>query len=115
MELPFKALCINSSDRPSDIPTSKWVIKNKLYTVIKVERMLMQGGHIGFYLAEVSLEGCFPYTAYSATRFAIILNNKVLAELELNELLQEAIQEEKYEEINRETIKEVRPEEKMAR
>jgi hypothetical protein len=99
MEIPFKALCINDADKPADIPLSKWIKKNKLYTVIKVERMLVQGGRIGFYLAEVSLEGCFPYTAYAATRFAIILNNKVIAEIELNELLKEAIEEEKNEEI----------------
>jgi len=115
MEIPFKAMCINDADRPSDIPTSKWIKKGKLYTVTKVVRMLIQGGKLGFYLDEVNLEGCAPYSTYAASRFGIILNNKVLAEIELNQLLREAIEEEKYEETNRETIKEVRPEKKMAR
>ncbi len=114
MEIPFKVLCINDADRPSDIPISQWIKKGKLYTVIKVEKMLVQNGKIGFHLAEVNLDGCFPYSAYTATRFGIIINNKVLVEIELNKLLKEAIEEE-YEETNRETVKEVRPEKKMAR
>lgn len=115
MEIPFKALCINDTDRPSDVPTSKWIKKGQLYTVIKVVRMLIQGGKLGFYLDEVNLDGCAPYSTYAATRFAIILNNKVLAEIELNALLREAIEEEKNEETNRETVKEVRPKEEVAR
>ena len=51
MEIPFKALCINDADRPSDIPLSQWIQKGKLYTVIKVGKMLVQGGKIGFHLA----------------------------------------------------------------
>ena len=103
MEIPFKALCINDADRPSDIPLSQWIQKGKLYTVIKVGKMLVQGGKIGFHLAEVNLDGCAPYLTYAANRFAVILNNKVIAELELNELLKEA--KEEYESIG-ETEKE---------
>lgn len=94
MEIPFKAYCINDANRPSDIPTSKWVKKNELYTVIDVARLMIQGGRIGFKLAEVNLDGCAPYEYYDATRFAIILNQKVITDIELNKLLQEAIKEE---------------------
>lgn len=95
MEIPFKAFCINDAARPSDIPTSRWVKKGELYTVTAVARLMIQGGRIGFKLAEINLDGCYPYEFYDATRFAIILNQKVVAELELNKLLHEAIEEEK--------------------
>jgi len=108
MELPFKALCINDSERPSDIPTSKWIKRNKMYTVTVVARMMIQGGRLGFKLAEVSLEGCFPYEFYAANRFAIVLDQKLISEIELNELLKEAIEEEKYEEIIRSIPKRAR-------
>lgn len=97
MEIPFKALCINDKARPSDIPTSRWVKEGKMYTVTAVARLMIQGGRIGFKLAEINLEGCFPYEFYDATRFAIILNQKVIADIELNELLREAIKEEQEE------------------
>jgi hypothetical protein len=99
MEIPFKVICINDADKPSDIPNSKWIKKGNLYTVNKVVKMVIQGGRLGFHLDEVNLEGCAPYSTYAASRFAIILNSKVLAEIELNALLREAIEEEKYEEI----------------
>jgi len=115
MEIPFKAYCVNDADKPEDIPTSKWVKKDTLYTVIDVKKMLIQGGKLGFKLAEINLDGCAPYEYYAANRFYVILNQKVISEIELNALLKEAIEEEKYEETNRETVKEVRPEKKMAR
>lgn len=94
MEIPFKAYCINDTNRPSDIPTSKWVKRGDLYTVTAVARLLIQGGRIGFKLAEINLDGCYPYDYYDASRFAIVLNQKVVADIELNKLLQEAIKEE---------------------
>jgi len=96
--VPFKAFCINDSNRPSDIPTSKWIKREKLYTVIEVKRLLIQGGRIGFKLAEVSLEGCYPYEFFSSDRFALVLDQGIISQLELNELLEEAIKEE-HEEI----------------
>jgi hypothetical protein len=115
MEIPFKVICINDADKPSDIPNSKWIKKGNLYTVNKVVKMIIQGGKLGFYLDEVNLDGCAPYSAYSANRFGVILNSKVLAEIELNALLKEAIEEEKYEEFNREEVKKTRSEKKMAK
>lgn len=115
MELPFKAYCIDDTNRPNDIPTSKWVVKDKLYTVTAVARLLAQGGRLGFKLAEVSLEGCFPYEFYAANRFAIVLDQKLISEIELNELLKEAIEEEKYEEIIRSIPKRARIKKSMVR
>ena len=39
MEIPFKVICINDTDKPSDIPNSKWIKKGNLYTVNKVVKM----------------------------------------------------------------------------
>jgi len=46
----MKVICINDSDRPNEIPTSKWVVKDKIYTIDKVMKMRMQNGILGFSL-----------------------------------------------------------------
>lgn len=75
MKLPFKVICIHDGERPNDIPTSRWIVKGKEYTVITVERMNMQGNSIGYELDEIDLaECCFPYTRFGAWRFAIPLS-----------------------------------------
>ena len=75
IKTPFKALCINDLERPNDIPTTHWVKRGQEYTVITMERMQMQGGQIGYELAEIDLlECCFPYTRFSAWRFAVPLS-----------------------------------------
>lgn len=94
IQIPFKAFCIDDSNKPNDIPTSKWIKKDKMYTVIEVKRLLIQNGKIGFKLAEVSLEGCYPYEFFSSDRFAVVLDQELVSEIELNELLKEAIEEE---------------------
>lgn len=63
--------CIDDSVKPNDIPTSKWVKKGQEYNVIGVWKMNMQGGILGFDLAEINLEGCAPYKYYAANRFRI--------------------------------------------
>jgi len=60
--------------------------------------MLIQGGIIGFELAEINLDGCAPYKYYSAERFGIITGIEVRentnwADKELDRLLREAEQE----------------------
>jgi hypothetical protein len=74
MNIPFKVICIHDEDRINEIPLSKWVVKGKEYTVIKVERMFAQGGAIGYELEELDLSSCFPYTRFGAWRFAIPLS-----------------------------------------
>ena len=64
-------ICINDSQRPNDIPTSKKKKKGQEYTVISVWKMNMQGGILGFELAEINLDGCAPYKYYAANRFRI--------------------------------------------
>lgn len=94
MEIPFRAMCINDADRPGDIPTTQWLKVNRLYTVVEMKKLLMQGGKIGFKLAEVNLKGCAPYEFYLSDRFAIVFDQEIIAELELNQLLEEAKEEE---------------------
>jgi len=103
MELPFRAMCIDDADRPGDIPTSQWLKVKRLYTVIDMKRLLMQGGKIGFKLAEINLAGCAPYEFYLSDRFAVVFDQKIIAQLELNQLLEEAIKEEENEKFIRET------------
>ncbi len=71
MKLPFKVICLNDSHRPNDIPTSKWVKKGETYHVTKVDRLMLQGGALGFQLQEIDLSDCVPYIYFSATRFGI--------------------------------------------
>ena len=74
MKIPFKVICIHDEDRPNDIPTSRWVVKGEEYTVIKVERMNMQGNTLGYELEEIDLSPYFPYTRFGAWRFGIPLS-----------------------------------------
>lgn len=91
MEIPFKVVCLDDSNRPNDIPLNKWVKKGETYTVIKVDYMNMQGRIIGFQLQEVDLSGCFPYTHFGAWRFAIPINPASLIKVESKVEEEEAV------------------------
>jgi hypothetical protein len=65
----MKLICINDSDRPNDIPMSKWIKKGNHYTAIKFNKMNMQGGALGVQIEEVDLSDCFPHTHFLASRF----------------------------------------------
>lgn len=97
---PFKVICIDDRDRPETIPMSRWIKKGKEYTVIKVDKLNMQGGMLGFKLAEINIDDCVPYQYFSARRFGIPVNPvKMEVEAELDRLLKEA-QEEVLQEID---------------
>ncbi|MDP2692723.1 MAG: hypothetical protein Q8O88_03745 [bacterium] len=65
----MKVECIDASNRPNDIPVSKWVVKGQEYTVIKAAKLTMQGGILGFQLAEIDLSDCVPYLYFATSRF----------------------------------------------
>jgi len=65
----MKVICIDATNKPNDIPMSKWVVKDNEYTVIKADRMSLQGGLLGFQLAEIDLTDCYPYRYFAASRF----------------------------------------------
>jgi hypothetical protein len=90
MQIPFKVICLDASGRNESIPESKWINKNEIYTVVKVDKINMQGGKLGFQLAEVDLASCFPYTYFGAWRFGVILNPEVLEEV-TEEVLEEEL------------------------
>ena len=90
----FKVICINDKARPDGIPTSKWIKEGETYTVIQISQLLIQVGIVGFKLAEVNIDDCFPYQFFAATRFAIPqpIKNE-WAESELDRLLEEVKKE----------------------
>tara|TARA_R110000868_G_scaffold8307_3_gene43400 strand:- start:12885 stop:13190 length:306 start_codon:yes stop_codon:yes gene_type:complete len=92
----FRVVCVDDSDRPDGIPLSKWVKKGDWYTVIHVAKLLIQGGKLGFKLAELNIDSCFPYQFFAANRFGIPHeSDQFWAQNELERLLEEAKEESK--------------------
>lgn len=83
----MQVVCINDNGRPNEVPPSKWVKKDEIYTVIRVMKLNVQGGIYGFELAEIDLKGCCsPYEYFAASRFAPIVGPKEVVEEQLEEL-----------------------------
>jgi len=93
MMTPFKVICVNDKDRPEMIPQSKWLVKNQSYTVIKVAKLLIQGGMVGFKLEGLDIDAYFPYQFFAANRFMIPLNEAWDIEEMLQKILKEAKEE----------------------
>jgi hypothetical protein len=93
LTIPFEVICIDAKDRPESIPTSKWLEEGKVYTVIKVAKLMVQEGIIGFKLAELNIDDCFPYQFFAANRFGIVIEESYNIEEELDRLLKEAKEE----------------------
>jgi hypothetical protein len=91
--MEFKVICINDSDRPDGIPTSKWVKRGNIYTVIKVSVMNIQGRVLGFKLKELNIDDCFPFQYFLASRFAIVVPEKDEIDEYLENILKEAEKE----------------------
>jgi hypothetical protein len=71
----MKVICINSSNKPAQIPQEQWIEEGKRYTVTQIIALPLQPGIAGFLLKEVSLSPeCFPYEFYSSDRFAQVVN-----------------------------------------
>lgn len=86
---PFVAVCVDSSNRPPEIPENKWVILGKQYTVNKVVPTM--DGKIGFVIDELELgENTFPYDSINPRRFAIPMpSQEVDADKATSDLLDE--------------------------
>jgi hypothetical protein len=80
----IKVTCIRDNGRPNEIPSTKWLKRGTEYTVVNVMKCNVQGGILGFELAEISLKGCEPYLYFSADRFGIPVDDDV--KKEVNEL-----------------------------
>ncbi len=64
--------CINDSNRPAEIPASKWIKKDSAYTIKGFIVHNVQQGLVGVLLWEINLDGCFPFVTYAVNRFGII-------------------------------------------
>lgn len=76
-------LCINDLDRPNQIPISKWIKKDREYTVLRTIKCNTDGGKTAFVLEEIDLVGCEPYEGFDSRRFALLIN---LVEIEEKQL-----------------------------
>lgn len=73
----MQVTCINDSNKPAQIPESKWVKKGEVYTVVYASTMSIQVNKLGFKLKEIDLDSsCFPYEYFDADRFAVVEANK---------------------------------------
>lgn len=66
-----RAICIDDSNRPNEIPISKWPKKEKWYHITYIYVMVMQGGIQGCELSEFDISDNAPYNCYRLSRFAI--------------------------------------------
>lgn len=93
-EVQVRVICINDKGRPNEIPLGKWPVKGKYYTITGFSRMVgTMNGAMGVTLAEISLEGCYPYKFYLASRFGVPVGETSLVE-HAEDLLKEAQEEE---------------------
>ena len=84
----MKAICIDSSKKPSKILQSEWIVEGETYTITKVIKMGLQDGKYGVLLKEVQLSAdSFPYEYYDADRF---LPLDILTEIREEEVVKEA-------------------------
>ena len=74
MQLPFKAICIDSSNKPPDIPLSKWIKKESVYTIYQIDRLHLQGGMLGCKIEEVNIDDCIPYSYFALSRFKPVID-----------------------------------------
>ena len=80
----FEVLCINDQGRPAEVPMSQWIVKNSIYTVIKVVNCLGQGIQ-GYELEEVKIDSAL-YKYFAASRFAPLAPKEEIKEEELEEI-----------------------------
>ncbi len=89
----MKVIAIDASSKPETIPNNLWIVEGNEYTVIKIDKLNMQGGIEGYQLEELDLYGCFPYTHFSAKRFVPSEQLNAESEAFVEELLAEELEE----------------------
>lgn len=68
----IKAICVDDSGRPKEIPESKWLVKGEIYHVIYTVTVLPQK-KLAFHLYEIDLdETCKPYEYFLSNRFGFL-------------------------------------------
>ncbi len=70
-----KAICIDDTKKPKEIPSDKWVKNGELYTITHLYKQLNQNNIKGVELAEFDISMCKPYNCYRLSRFIIKLED----------------------------------------
>ena len=70
-----KAICIDDTKKPKEIPSDKWVKAGELYTITHLYKQLNQNNIKGVELAEFDISMCKPYNCYRLSRFIIKLED----------------------------------------
>lgn len=69
--MKIKCLCIDDTNRPNEIPISKWCKNYNEYTLTHIYRMALQGNILGCSIYELPLgDECAPYEMFKMSRFA---------------------------------------------
>lgn len=92
--MSYKVICINSKNRPPEIPIENWVEEGETYTVIHTANMSRQKMVLGYRLGEVSLPAVGDYQYYLGSRFRPLTEDDQKAEKAVKELLQETLERE---------------------
>lgn len=71
-----RALTIDDTNKPKEIPQEKWVVKDEEYRVLGIYIHVNQGNIQGITLIEKPLdETCRPYGTFNINRFAFHLDD----------------------------------------
>ena len=90
MNVNIAVVCINDSNKPAEIPANKWIVKDEIYTVIKV--VTTMDNRTGFILKEIPLgEDTFPYGSFNPNRFVPATESLVKEKEELDNAIKELI------------------------
>lgn len=69
----MKVICINSQDKPDNIPLNEWIEEGEIYTIKEIAPMGLQYDTFGYKFEEIELsEESFPYSYYNANRFIFL-------------------------------------------
>lgn len=88
-------ICIDSDNKPQNIPIEEWVKEGDMYNVTRIVKMSLQKDIYGFLLKEVQLSSkSFPYELYNSSRFlpiGILSNMKEEEKINIEEACLELI------------------------
>lgn len=74
--MSIKAICIDDTYRPNEIPLSRWLVEGQEYHITHVYFHVSQSIS-GVEIAEHDISDCFPYISYRLTRFGFDKENLV--------------------------------------
>lgn len=64
-----KCICLDDSNRPNDIPESKWIKQGEVYHITHIFNMVAQRNVLGCEIAETDISMYAPYNCFRITRF----------------------------------------------